>query len=145
MSSARPRARSGLHPAMARYRAAWMGDDPDAVAGLYTPDGARIEVAFAREDRGRPAIALAAAELMDAFHERRLSLEPLMVDEGGWAAEVTWRAVHRGPYRGGPATHRRVEIPGLSIARLEGGLLADERWYFDAVALGRRLGWRVVD
>ena len=145
MSSAGPRARADLHPAVARYRAAWMGDDPEAVAGLYADEAVRIEVAFAREDRGRPAIARAAAELMDAFRERRLSLEPLMIDEAGWAVEVTWRAVHRGAYRGGPATHRRVEIPGLSIARLENGLLAEERWYFDAVALGRRLGWRVVD
>ncbi len=143
MSSARARAR--VHPAMARYRAAWMGEDPQAVAELYAPDAARIEVAFGREDHGRPAIARAAGELMAAFHERRLTLEPLMVDEAGWAVEVTWRAVHRGTFRGGPATHRRVEIPGLSIARLEGGLLAAERWYFDAVALGRRLGWRVVD
>ena len=143
MSSAR--ARADGHPAVARYRAAWIGDDPEAVAGLYTADAARIEVAFGREDRGRAAIARAAGELMDAFRERRLSLEPLMVDDTGWAVEVTWRAVHRGAYRGGPATHRRVEIPGLSIARLEGGLLAAERWYFDAVALGRRLGWRVVD
>ena len=143
MSGARARAR--VHPAMARYRAAWMGDDPEAVAALFAPDAVRIEVAFDREDRGRPAIARAAGELMDAFHERRLTLEPLMVDEAGWAVEITWRAVHRGAYRGGPATHRRVEIPGLSIARLEDGLLAVERWYFDAVALGRRLGWRVVD
>ena len=144
MSSARPRLRADLHPLVARYRSAWMGDDPEAVAGLFTAGAARIEVAFAREDRGRPAIARAAAELMDAFRERRLSVEPLLVDDAGWALEVTWRAVHRGSYRGAPATHRRVEIPGLSVARLEDGLLAAERWYFDAVALGRRLG-RVVD
>jgi steroid delta-isomerase-like uncharacterized protein len=145
MSSARPRLRADLHPLVARYRSAWTGDDPEAVADLFTADAARIEVAFAREDRGRAAIVRAAGELMGAFRERRLSVEPLMVDEAGWALEVTWRAVHRGSYRGAPATHRRVEIPGLSIARLEGGLLAAERWYFDGVALGRRLGWRVVD
>ena len=144
MSSARGRTRVDVHPAVARYRAAWMGDDPEAVAALFAPDAVRIEVAFSREDRGRPAIALAAGELMDAFRERRLSVEPLLVDDAGWALEVTWRAVHRGLYRGAPATHRRVEIPGLSVARLEGGLLAAERWYFDAVALGRRLG-RAVD
>jgi steroid delta-isomerase-like uncharacterized protein len=145
MTGARPRTRADLHPALARYRAAWTADDPVAVAELFTPDAARIEVAVGREDRGREAIAGAAAEWMAAFAERRLSLEPLMVDDAAWAVEVTWRAVHRGPYRGVPATHRRIEIPGLSIARLEGGLLAAERWYFDAVALGRRLGRRVVE
>jgi len=121
-----------------------MGEDPDAVARLFTVDGARVEVALGREDRGRGAIAEAAAELMEAFRERRLSVEPLMVDERGWALEVTWRAVQRGGFRGGPATHRRIEIPGLSVARLEDGLLAAERWYFDGAALARRLGWRVA-
>ncbi|MDX6556855.1 MAG: hypothetical protein QOD86_3050 [Miltoncostaeaceae bacterium] len=144
MTGARPRTRADLHPALARYRAAWTGDDPGAVAELFTADGTRVEVALGREDRGREAIAGAAVELMAAFVERRLSLEPLMVDDGAWAVEITWRAVHRGAYRGVPATHRRVEIPGLSIARLEGGLVAVERWYFDAVALGRRLGRSLV-
>jgi steroid delta-isomerase-like uncharacterized protein len=145
MTGAPSRTRADLHPAIARYRAAWTGDDPEAVAELFTPGATRIEVAVGREDRGRAAIAGAAAELMAAFAERRLSVEPLMVDDAAWALEITWRAVHRGAYRGVPATHRRVEIPGLSIARLEGGLLSAERWYFDAVALGRRLGRRVVE
>ena len=142
--SSRAGTRAAAHPAVARYREAWMSEDPGAVSALFTPDGARVEVGFAREDQGHRAIARAAAELMAAFRERRLSVEPLMVDETGWALEVTWRAVHRGEFRGAPATHRRVEIPGLSVARLEGGLLAAERWYFDGAALGRRLGWRVA-
>jgi hypothetical protein len=125
------------------YRDAWMGDDPVAVASLYTPTGERFEVGFERIFRGRGEIQAGAAEVMAAFGERRVALDPVMVDDFGWVASVTWSAVQRGPFRGAPASNRWVQIPGLTVARLEDGLLVRERWYFDGLAVMRLLGGRL--
>jgi SnoaL-like polyketide cyclase len=125
------------------YRDAWMGDDPVAVASLYAPAGERCEVGFERSLRGRSEIEAAAGELMQAFGERRLAVDPVMVDDFGWVAALTWSAVQRAPFRGSPASHRWFQIPGLTVARLEGGLLVRERWYFDGLAVMRLLGGRL--
>ena len=125
------------------YRDAWCGADPAAVALLFTPDGERVEAGFDRVDRGRAAIEAAARELMSAFPVREVAVQPLLVDDVGWVAEVVWRGVHRGTFRGLPPTGRTVEIPGLSVARLDGGLLASERWYFDGQALVHLIGGRL--
>jgi len=125
------------------YRDAWMGDDPLAVARLYSPAGERVEVGFERVFRGRAEIQAGAGEVMGAFAERRLAVDPVMMDAFGWVAALTWSAVQRGPFRGYPASNRWVQIPGLTVARLEEGLLVRERWYFDGVALMRLLGARL--
>jgi hypothetical protein len=143
-SSSTVGARSMLHGTpLGRYRDAWMGDDPGAVASLYSPVGERFEVGFERIFRGRAEIQAGAGEVMSAFAERRLALDPVMLDDFGWVAAVTWSAVQRGPFRGYPASNRWVQIPGLTVARLEDGLLVRERWYFDGVAVMRLLGARL--
>jgi hypothetical protein len=128
---------------LGRYRDAWMGDDPAAVSSLFAPAGERVEVGFDRVLRGRLEIEAAAREVMGAFAERRLAVDPAMADDFGWVAAVTLSAVQRGPFRGAPASGRAFQIPGLSIARLEDGLLVREGWYFDGVAVMRLLGGRL--
>jgi SnoaL-like polyketide cyclase len=128
---------------LALYRDAWMGDDPGAVARLYAPEGERFEAGFGRTLRGRTEIEAAAGEVMAAFGERRLAVDPAMLDGFGWVAALTLSAVQRAPFRGTPASQRSFQIPGLSVARLEGGLVVRESWYFDGVAVMRLLGGRL--
>lgn len=46
-------------------------------------------------------------------------------------AETTWRGRHIGPFLGVDATNQPLRVPVVIIARLEAGLLAHERLYWD--------------
>jgi len=134
----------GLTPALARFRDAWLGGDPQAVAALYRPEGERHDAGFGEVARGRAAIAAAAGAFMEAFGDRSLTLRPLDAGPDGWACEIAWSAVHAGPFRGLPPCRRRVEFSGLSVGWTgQDGLLAVEKWYSDAAVLMRNLGGRV--
>lgn len=54
-----------------------------------------------------------------------------VADQPVVVAETVWRGRHIGPFLGIDATNRPVRVPVVIVARLEGGLLAHERLYWD--------------
>lgn len=54
-----------------------------------------------------------------------------VADQPVVVAETTWQGRHVGPFLDIPATNREVMVPVVIIARLDEGLLAHERLYWD--------------
>lgn len=49
--------------------------------------------------------------------------------------ETVWKGTHVGPFLGAEATGKAVSLPIVIVARVEDGLLAEERFYWDRLRL----------
>jgi steroid delta-isomerase-like uncharacterized protein len=114
----------------------WNARDGRKVAEAFTEDGVRIEYAKpgARLE-GREAIAGQAAAYMTAVPDCVLDVRGMEVDDDRAVLEWTYRGNHTGDIPGLAATGRRVDLPGVSVYRLQDGRIAEERVYWDAATL----------
>jgi steroid delta-isomerase-like uncharacterized protein len=114
----------------------WNARDGEQVAAAYAPDGVRVEYAKpGAELTGRSAIAAQAQAYMTAVPDCVLDVRGLEEDERTATLEWTYRGHHTGDIPDLPASGREIELAGVSICRLEGGLIAEEHVYWDAATL----------
>jgi steroid delta-isomerase-like uncharacterized protein len=122
--------------AVPSLEAAWNARSGAAVSAVYAPDGVRIEYALpgARLE-GREAIAAHADALFRAVPDCRLEVRGV-IEHGRLAAvEWTFRGTHSGDLPGLPAQDEQLALDGVSICAIEGGLIREERVYWDAGTL----------
>lgn len=114
----------------------WNSRDGGRVAEAFTPDGVRIEHAKpgARLE-GRAAIAGQAQAYMTAVPDCVLDVRGLFEQDGTAVLEWTYRGTHTGDIPGLEASGRSISLPGVSVMRLSGGLVEEERVYWDAATL----------
>lgn len=74
---------------------------------------------------GPEGVRLFAAALRAAFGNARRTVEDVVSEGDKVVVRYVFEADHRGELMGIPATGRRVRIPGIFIARLEGDRLAE--------------------
>lgn len=65
------------------------------------------------------------------FPDMAITVEELIAEGDRVAARYTYRGTHEGDLDGIPPSHVRVESPGITIFRLENGLIAEEWEVFD--------------
>ncbi len=116
----------------------WNGGDAAALDEL-TSRG------FAYHLGGQPARD--RAEMAQFLRDMRVAFPDWRVEIGDLIAEgnrvaVRWHGLvtHGGPFRGLPATGRRVAVSGLNIYRLEGDRIVGEWEQMDSVGLLQQLG-----
>jgi steroid delta-isomerase-like uncharacterized protein len=81
------------------------------------------------------------AELLGALPDLEIDLRRRHAGADSVIVEVVIRGTHRGPWRGLPATGRRVEFPLCGIFTFDSGdRLAGERIYYDRAAVLGQLG-----
>lgn len=116
--------------------AAWNSRDPERVARMYAPDGVRHQ--YARPSvhlQGRREIAEGVRAIFDAFPDSRLDLRELREPGAGVAVlEWTWTGTQTGDLPGLPAQGGALQLDGVSVCDLEGGLIREERVYWDNAA-----------
>lgn len=61
-----------------------------------------------------------------AFTDIEISVDILMAEKDKVAWRRTWRAVQTGPYKGFPATNKRMTWSDMVVTRFEGGLIAED-------------------
>jgi predicted ester cyclase len=99
----------------------------DAFAGFGVPDG--------------PAgIQQAVAILGAAFSNARVEIDDLIAEGDRVVMRYRWAADHTGPIMGIAATSKRVQMPGILIARIVDGKLAEYWRQEDMLGLLRQLG-----
>jgi steroid delta-isomerase-like uncharacterized protein len=114
----------------------WNARDGEQVAAAYAPDGVRVEYAKpGARLTGRSAIAAQAQAYMTAVPDCVLDVRGL--EEGGGTATLEWtyRGHHTGDIPDLPASGRDIELAGVSVCRLEDGLITEEHVYWDAATL----------
>lgn len=116
---------------------AWNGRSGESVAEAYAPDGVRIEYALpgARLE-GRDAIAAHTAGYIHAVPDCVLEIRgETRGEDGSVTVEWTYTGTHTGDLPGLPARGAAVALPGVSVCRMHGDLIAEERVYWDAATL----------
>jgi steroid delta-isomerase-like uncharacterized protein len=117
--------------------AAWNARSGLAVAAAFSPDGVRIEYALpgARLE-GREAIAAHTQAYIDAVPDCQLQIRGLReTNDGTVVIEWTFRGTHQGDLPGLPAQGEEVTLDGVSVCTMDGGLIREERVYWDAATL----------
>jgi steroid delta-isomerase-like uncharacterized protein len=89
---------------------------------------------------GRDSIRAYFAELLGAFSEPEFVVEEAFEGEGRLVKRWEFRGAHTGMFSGIPATGNRVVYRGVTIARMEGGKIVEERDFADDLGLMQQLG-----
>lgn len=109
---------------LAHYDAVTNRHDSDAIRTQVTPDffDHAANAAMTADDVIAHSRALHAT-----FGEMNAAVESIVAEGDTVAARVTWRGVHKGPWRGVAPTGKRFEFRGMTFWRIRDGRIA-ERW-----------------
>ena len=89
---------------------------------------------------GPDGLRQALALLRAAFPDGRYVIEDLIGEDDRLAARLVFRGTHQGPYRGIPATGRRVAQAQVHVLRLAGGQVVEHWAVRDDLGLLHQLG-----
>jgi len=118
------------------FALAWNACDPEAVAACYVPDGVRVQIAHpTARIRGREALAEHVREIMTAWPDCTLETRSESGGNGLVTFEWTFRGTQRADYGPLPAHGQHLELAGVSVIEMEGGLIREERVYWDTGTL----------
>ncbi len=118
-----------------RYTAAWCSQNPESVAGFFSPEGS-LRVNDHPPAVGRSAIAEVARSFMVAFPDLCVAMTDVRLEAGEPEYHWTLSGTNTGP--GG--TLRRVLIRGFERWSFGGdGLIASSQGHFDAAEYSRQL------
>jgi steroid delta-isomerase-like uncharacterized protein len=79
-------------------------------------------------------------DLMRALPDLHIDVKRRYVTDDALTLEVEISGTHLGPWRGLPATGRRVRFPLCAIYTFDGDKLAGERIYYDRATVFRQVG-----
>jgi len=117
------------------------GHDLDAIMATFGVKASYEDEPWEDRRSGRDGVRAYYGELLRALPDLKIEVTRRHAALESVVLEVTIRGTHLGPWRGLPATGRRVEFPLCGIFtfgaddRLEG-----ERIYYDRAAVLRQLG-----
>jgi steroid delta-isomerase-like uncharacterized protein len=118
--------------------------DADAFAGFYTPSALLYDPQYPEPLKGREAIRKDMADFIRAFPDLTFDATTIIEQGATVAFEGTGKGTHRGPLTGPAgeiaATNRPVEMKFAAFLRVENGLIAEERRYYDLAGLMQQLG-----
>jgi steroid delta-isomerase-like uncharacterized protein len=123
------------------YQEVWTKGNVAFVDQAFTEDyvncdpatpGVRLE--------GREAFKQLVGTLRGAFQDMRMTIDQQYVDGDVVVSEWTAHAVHRGPLMGIPPTGKSGTTTGITISRLAGDRIAEDRVIWDLFGLLTRLG-----
>lgn len=117
----------------------WNRRDSEALAARHTESGTVISPIF-RTVQGRADIRRSYESLFATFPDWQYVGQQLLVDGDRVAEEFTVDATHSGTFMGLPASGRRFDIRGVRLFEMQGGLIAQERRYYDFTGLLMQLG-----
>jgi steroid delta-isomerase-like uncharacterized protein len=116
--------------------------DVAATLATFKPGAARTELPGGEIADGPDAVADTYRELFTALPDLHFDIQPGSLCHHGDCviSETRVHGTHRGPFRGLPATGRRVDLPLVAVFQFDGSDLLCERAYYDRLTLFIQLG-----
>ena len=115
--------------------------DLEGVLGTFGDRAQYDDEAWGEHYSGRNEVRAFYAQLIAALPDLHIEILRRHVSDEVIVLEVMIRGTHLGPWRGLPATGRRVEIPLCGVYTFEDqDRLAGERIYYDRATVLRQLG-----
>ena len=118
---------------------AWDVRDAGKLAATHSEHGIVVSPMFTTV-RGRTDIRGAYQSLFRIFPDWTYTPEQLLVDGDRVAQSFAATATHMGEFMGLEGSGRRCVIHGVLLFRLEGGLIAEERRFYDFTGLLVQIG-----
>jgi steroid delta-isomerase-like uncharacterized protein len=126
------------------YADAWNAHDAERVAGHFTADGVRRWQVVMNPLIGGPTafqgtkeIASGVATFMEALPDLVVTAETAVETDEGAILEWRVRGTHTGAWGGWVGQGESVDLPGVSVYRMDGGKIVEERMYFDPDMMAR--------
>jgi steroid delta-isomerase-like uncharacterized protein len=115
--------------------------DLDAVMATFGADARFDDEPWGDRRQGREGVRSYYVEILSALPDLAIDVHERHVASESVVLEVTIRGTHLGPWRGLPATGRRVEFPLCAVYRFDAAdRLWSERVYYDRAAVLGQLG-----
>ena len=115
--------------------------DLDAVMATFGASARYDDEPWSDHRVGRDAVRAYYAETLRAMPDLEVDVQRRHAGSESVVLEVVIRGTHRGPWRGLPATGRRLEFPLCGVFDFdENDRLAGERIYYDRAAVLAQLG-----
>lgn len=81
-----------------------------------------------------------AGMFWSAFPDLKHTIEDTVAEDDKVAVRLTARGTHQGDLMGIPPTGKEVAIPAISILRITGGKVVEQRAIFDQMGMMQQLG-----
>jgi steroid delta-isomerase-like uncharacterized protein len=115
--------------------------DLEALMATFGPDAHYDDEPWQDHRTGLEGVRSYYIELLGSLPDLAIDVRQQYVTSDAIIVEVTIRGTHLGPWRGVPATGRRVEFPLCGFYTFDShDRLAGERIYYDRGAVMRQLG-----
>jgi steroid delta-isomerase-like uncharacterized protein len=115
-------------------------DNLDLVDEIYASDYVGHDPAMPEEVRGVEGAREFYSMYRNAFPDADITIEDQLADGDMVATRWTGRGTHQGDLMGVPPSGNRVEVPGITISRIEGGKVAEEWNNYDALGMMQAIG-----
>jgi steroid delta-isomerase-like uncharacterized protein len=89
---------------------------------------------------GREGAKQWAQMLVSAFPDQQVTIVDLVAEGDKVVKQWTFRATHRGPLMGIPASGKEVTFPALSLYRFAGGQIAELWIAYDTLTILQQIG-----
>jgi steroid delta-isomerase-like uncharacterized protein len=125
------------------YEAMYSKLDYSGVASLYASDAVHVDAVGRHE--GREAIGVYFEEGDKPFSDISMETAQLIEEGDVFVVEWVWRAMNTGPLTMPdgteiPATHKAMELPGVSVSSVRDGKITSQRDYLDNASMMTQLG-----
>jgi steroid delta-isomerase-like uncharacterized protein len=115
----------------------WNCQDVEGVLAHYDDGITWLNIAMEETYRGKSEVRVFLRKLFAAFPDLNFEVTYKIARGHNVAEQWCIRGTHGGTFMGIPATGRRVEIPGMSMAELREGMFVSDHFYFDALGVLR--------
>lgn len=116
----------------------WNKGGSEAAKKIYSEEAKRIDPLQASS--GRQGIEQYVSAVRSAYPDFRIEINHTIVEGDQLVVEWTCSGTHQSEFQGIPATGRRVQLPGVTIAQISDSKIVDERVYFDRFSMLEQLG-----
>jgi len=112
----------------------------DLVDEIYASDFVGHDPAMPEDTRGVEGAREFYGMYLSAFPDGEVTIEDQLAEGDKVTTRWTGRGTHQGDLMGVPPSGNRVEVPGITISRIEGGKIVEEWNNYDALGMMQAIG-----
>ena len=112
----------------------------DAVDEIYASDFVGHDPAMPEDTRGVEGAREFYSMYQSAIPDAEITIEDQVAEGDKVVTRWTGRGTHQGELMGVSPSGNRVEVPGITISRIEGGKVVEEWDVYDALGMMQAIG-----
>lgn len=119
---------------------AWNSHVMESVLSFYSPDYVGSDVGQPAPQRGHQGLRHMLQTYWKAFPDLQFMVTDRLIENSRLAIVWVAEGTHQGPIMNIPATGRKVQVRGMSVIKVENGLVVSGQYVWDLAGMLRHLG-----